>query len=135
MPNRPKVCVIDDEREICDLIRLMLESRHFSCCIAHDGESGLDCIRKFKPVLVILDMQMPKMNGYELLIQMRKDAATRDIPAMVLTGLTMETGRSDEEWRRSVGVDAFMTKPIDPAKFLDKVQELTGRGTVLPREG
>lgn len=127
MPDRPKVCVIDDEREVCDLIRLMLESRQFACCIAHDGESGLACIRATLPVLVVLDMKMPKMNGYQLLMELRKDETTKNIPAMVLTGLTQETGRSDDEWRRSIGADAFMTKPIDPDTFLEKVAELTKR--------
>lgn len=127
MPERPTVCVIDDEREVCDLIRMMLESRGFACCISHDGECGLACVRKVHPVLIVLDMKMPKRNGYQVLLELRQDEETHSIPVMVLTGVTQETGRTDEEWRRSVGVDAFLTKPFDPDRFLAKVEELTGR--------
>ena len=122
--SRKTICVIDDERQVCDLIRLILESRDYECVVAHDGRTGLERVRERHPAAVITDMMMPGMNGQDLLAELRRDAATRDIPVMVMTGLTENQGYTDEEWRERLEVQAFLSKPLDPDTLLDTLEKL-----------
>lgn len=127
-PAPRTICVIDDEEYICDLLRLILESRDYRCLIAHDGREGLDLIRQHRPDAVVLDIMMPGMNGQELLAALRRDDATRSIPIMIITGLTDGDWRSDEEWRKRLGVEAFLSKPLDAAVLLTEVERLLAAG-------
>ncbi len=123
MAGSPKtICVIDNDRVICDQMRLVFESRGHRCLITHDGESGLEEVRRVRPDLVVLDIQLPKMNGYHLLTELKKDEALASIPVFVLTGLTAEDRRSDEDWRRSLEVAAFLSKPFDPLVVVAKFE-------------
>lgn len=119
-------CLIDDEREICEVLRLFFESRGHICHVAHDGETGLALVKKHRPRAVFLDLAMPRMNGVEVLAAIRKDPDIADTPVMMITGVTHDSNRSDEEWARSVGANAFMTKPFEFEALLATVQHLTG---------
>lgn len=123
-----RVVVVDDEKDLCDLLARALRSRHadLQFFMAHDGESGLQLLRKVRPHLAILDVKMPRMNGYEVLNRMREEETLKRIPVMMLTSLTEGSGKSDEAWARSLEVEAFLTKPSDLDMVVRRVEELLG---------
>jgi DNA-binding response OmpR family regulator len=118
------VYVLDDDREICELMKITLEARGYEVGEAYDGEQGLDLIKKKTPDLVILDLKMPKLYGYELINRMRSDSTLTNVPIIVLTSLTKGSSRSDEEWAKSLGVQDFITKPFEPIDLIKRVESL-----------
>lgn len=119
-------CVIDDEREICDLFRLIFESRGHRCLVAHNGPDGLAIVKAQKPAAVFLDVQMPRMNGVEVLAALRADERVARTPVLLMTALTSDAPRSPEDWARSTGADAFLPKPFELDELFAAVQRLTG---------
>ena len=81
-------------------------------------------VREHKPDAVIVDIMMPELNGHSLIIELRKDPATKHIPIMVVTGLTKGERRSPEEWRRVLDVEAFLQKPLKAEELLEAVKRV-----------
>lgn len=125
-PSAMTFCLIDDEREICDLLRLFLESRGHRCVVAHDGGKGLELIRTHRPAAVFLDLQMPVMNGYEVLNALRADPIIGRTPVLLMTALTKGSDATTTEWAKSSGADYFLNKPFDFDQLLSAVETLTG---------
>ena len=120
-------CIIDDEREVCDILRLYFESRGHRCLIAHDGETGLRLIREHRPQAVFLDLQMPRMNGYEVLTILRQEPEIAETPVMMMTALTKENPSvTDEQMAKSANADAFLSKPFELDDLLEAVEKMTG---------
>jgi chemosensory pili system protein ChpA (sensor histidine kinase/response regulator) len=124
MPKR--IAVVDDEECLCDLMKLALVSRGYEVECALDGKAGKELVERIHPDLAIIDIQMPRMNGYELATQLRQNTRTRGIPILILTSITDGSGKSDEHWRESMGVDGFLSKPVDLELLLDRIGELVG---------
>ena len=118
------IYVIDDEKEICELLRITFESRDYKVETGYDGESALKMIEKQMPDLLILDLKMPKLNGYEVITRLKASKDYDHIPIMVLTSLTQGSNKSDVEWKRSLGVEDFITKPFEPLDILKRVQQI-----------
>ena len=110
---KTKVLVVDDERSICALLEKFLKMKQYETLSAFDGAEALEKIREHAPRFVLLDYRMPKMNGLQVLGEIRK--LYPDTVVMMMTGV-------DEEWiwerARSMGVDGFLMKPID-FKYLE----------------
>lgn len=120
-------CIVDDEREVCDVLRLYFESRGHRCHVAHDGASGLAMIEKISPDAVFLDLQMPKMNGLEVLTALREKEGIKHLPVMMMTGLTKEEKTVDhEQLARSANANAFLTKPFQLDELLESVEKMLG---------
>jgi two-component system alkaline phosphatase synthesis response regulator PhoP len=118
------VYILDDDREICELVKITLEARGYEVDEAYDGEESLAKIKAKKPNLVILDLKMPKLNGYELINAIRTDSKLADLPILVLTSLTKGSSKSDKEWADSLGVADFITKPFEPIDLIKRVEAL-----------
>jgi len=116
------VCVVDAEPDVCDLIRIALETRDIRVFCAHDGAKGLDLILKQRPDLVILDVLMPGMNGYELMARIRSVPEVAQTPIILVTSLTANSPISEEEWRERMDVADFITKPFEPLNLIQRVQ-------------
>lgn len=116
------IVVIEDDKESGEIIRMGLEEHGLDIDIQTDGLSGLEAVRSKKPDAVILDIKIPKMNGYEVCTAVQSDEALRHIPIMILTGLT--TGNEttdDQEWKDRMEVADFMSKPFDIDDFTHRV--------------
>ena len=87
-----KVLIVDDEQDCITFLKAILEEEDLEIMEAHDGSEGLEAAKQQKPDLMILDVQMPKMNGFEVFEQLRKDPDTQDIPVIMLTGIREKTG-------------------------------------------
>lgn len=122
--SKPLVIMVDDEQELCAIMGVALVAEGFDFASRNDGESGLALIRERRPDVAILDIKMPKMNGYQLLALMQQDSELSRIPVIVMTGMTEETNTSDEEWARKLGVCRFISKPTTPEKLIEAVQQL-----------
>ena len=120
------IYVFDDEESICEIMRLVLESRGYQVGTANDGQRGLQMVKEHKPNLIIVSIKMPKLNGYELISQMKMSPDLADIPVIVITSLTSESTRSDEEWQQSMGVQGFVSKPFEPLALVRRIESILG---------
>jgi len=118
------IYVIDDEKEICELIRISFETRDYDVKIGFDGETALKMVEEKKPDLLILDLKMPKMNGYEVINRLKSTEKFADIPIVVLTSLTKGSTKTDEAWKQSLEVEDFITKPLEPLDILQRVKKI-----------
>jgi CheY-like chemotaxis protein len=119
-------CVIDDEREICDLFQVLFESRGHHCVSAHNGPDGLALVQSRLPAAVFLDVQMPKMNGLEVLARLKQNASTAAIPVLLMSGLMKEGSGQTDDWLKSTGANACICKPFSVEDLLDAVASVTG---------
>ncbi len=117
-----KILIADDNLQNLELIEAyMLDLPGVETLRATDGEQTLEVIRKEHPDLVLLDVMMPKMSGFEVCKQMKADPATADIPVVMVTALNEPM---DIERGLDSGTDDYLTKPIDRQELIDRVKRL-----------
>ena len=119
------VCLVDRDRDVCDLLRLFFEARNHRCLIAHDGHTGLDLIREARPAAVFLDIRLPEVNGYEVIRQVRADPELMNTPMIVMTSLTRQTDQSGTQWARASEANALLPKPFELDALLRVVRSVT----------
>ena len=110
-----KVLIVEDNPANMTLAVFLLESAGHSVIRATDAEAGLTLARNERPQLILLDIQLPGMDGLEATVLLKRDAATRDIPVIALTALAM---KGDEARIRAAGCDGYIAKPLDYKNFL-----------------
>ncbi len=120
------IYIVDDEKEICELLKIALETRKYQVQVGHNGDEAINMVHKKKPDLLMIDLKMPRMNGYEVIAALKSDKDLAEIPIMVMTSLTRGTGKSDEDWRKSLEVCDFISKPFDPVVIVQRVQGILG---------
>ena len=119
-----KVVCVEDEPEMIELIRLILGRKNFELIGAVGGRDGLGTIRKEKPDLVLLDLMMPDMDGWEVYQQMKADAELSDIPVIVVTAKAQSI---DKVLGLHIAkVEDYVTKPFGPKELLDSVRKVLG---------
>lgn len=116
-----KILIIEDESQLVELLTFRLQANGYEVETAYDGEEGLRKINALKPDLVVLDIMMPKMHGYDVCRLSKENEEIRDIPVIILTA---HTQRKDEERARGCGADCFLAKPFEPGDLLGKITEL-----------
>ena len=118
-----RVLVVDDEPDVLLLCRLNLEQQGFDVLEASNGRSALELLREERPHVVVLDLMMPGMNGYEVLDAIRGDEELRETPILVLTAKSLQ---ADRERTAQMGASAFLTKPFLPSELCELVRSLAG---------
>jgi DNA-binding response OmpR family regulator len=113
--GRKKVMIVEDDADYCSLVRMMLDSRDLETIAAEDGHRALEAIRRLPPDLVILDLILPDMNGWELFIAMRDEAASQRIPVIILSGMGTRLDRSFGV--RVAQVHDYLVKPCLPSQL------------------
>ena len=121
-PISKRVLVVDDDEAILKLVSACLLRAHYEVETAGDGEEALQKVRAHPPDLVIADLVMPRMTGWDVGQALRRDEAYRKIPVIVISGVVGSEGESDEN---EVG-DFHMAKPFNPEHLVAKVRELVG---------
>jgi chemosensory pili system protein ChpA (sensor histidine kinase/response regulator) len=114
------ILYVEDTSEQRDLLAMFLEMHDYRVEVAKDGIEGLEQARKLKPDLILLDLGMPKMDGYQMMEELRADEALKDIPIVVISAWTAATHR---DRAKAAGADIFITKPFELSQILQKVQE------------
>lgn len=121
-----KILIVDDEEMIRELAKDYLQSKGYEVLLAEDGKKGLQEAQAKKPDLIILDVNLPKMNGYQVLEKLKNNIETAGIPVVMLT-----TSQSDEDGHQGTGPrpDKYLPKPFMPQALLDEIQNtLASRG-------
>ena len=119
--NKEKLLVIDDEKEFVDTVAERLEAKGFDIVKAFDGKEGLEKVHLEKPDLVILDVMMPKMNGYDVCRKLKLDENFKNTPVLMLTAKFQP---NDIEFGKKMGADAYLTKPLELEALLHKINAL-----------
>ena len=120
--NRTRVVYIEDEMEMIDLVRLILGRKGYEVIGANGGRNGLQLVKEQLPALVLLDLMMPDMDGWEVYQQMKADEKTRQIPAIVITAKAQSI---DKVLGLHIAkVDDYISKPFSPQDLLDSVEKV-----------
>ena len=120
----PKILLVEDNEMNRDMLSRRLERKGYQITLALDGAEGLQMARTSAPDLILMDMSLPVIDGWEATRQLKADAATRSIPVIALTAHAMAT---DEQKAREAGCDDFDTKPIELPRLLGKIEALLQR--------
>jgi CheY-like chemotaxis protein len=118
-----RVLVVDDDDVIRQLITVNLELEGFEVATAVDGQDCLDKVKEIDPLVVTLDIMMPRMDGWEAAEKLRGDPATAGVKVVLLSARAQE---ADLERGSRIGVDAYLTKPFDPDELIGTVRRLAG---------
>ena len=119
-----KILIIEDEKDIAELIRHYLEKDKFETLLALDGEKGLELIRRQNPDVVILDLMLPKIDGIEVCKRIRSDSKVSGVPIIMLTAKGDE---SDRIIGLELGADDYVTKPFSPKELVARIKALLRR--------
>jgi len=122
MAERKKILCIEDEIEMIDLMRLILERRGFDFVGAEGGQQGLELARREKPDLILLDLMMPGMDGWEVYQQLKTDDALKDTAVIVVTAKAQNI---DKVLGLHIAhVEDYITKPFGPQELLDSIYRI-----------
>jgi two-component system, cell cycle response regulator DivK len=117
----PKILLVEDNELNRDMLSRRLTRRGYEVIVAEDGVAGLTAARGQQPDLILMDMSLPVLDGWEATRQLKADEATRSIPVVALTAHAMA---GDEEKAMAAGCDAYETKPVELGRLLLKVESL-----------
>ena len=122
--ERKRILVVDDEIYIVHILEFTLTMEGYEVLTAADGEEALRRIEQDRPDLIVLDIMMPKMDGYEVLRRIRTDEEFKSLPVILLSA----KGRPiDRETGLEIGADDYIVKPFSPRRLLEKIQDLLQR--------
>jgi len=132
--GKRKVLVVDDEPDLLALVAMRLEAAGAQVLVATDGAKALEVAKTQHPDLILLDLMLPKLNGYDVCSVLRRHPAFQHIPIVMLTARTHAT---DERAGFACGADAYVRKPFDPAKLLQLIYALLAvtstQGAIWPQ--
>jgi DNA-binding response OmpR family regulator len=118
-----RILIIDDEPGICLVVSTFLEKKGFTAIAAKSGKEGIGVANHLKPDLILLDINMPEMDGFAVLVKIRNSEVTASIPVIMLTG------RGDEMAKISASAlscEDYISKPFELEELLDKVEKIIG---------
>jgi len=118
---KKKILIVDDEAQLVEMLKLRLESCGYEALTALDGQVGLDRAKKDRPDLIILDLMLPKIDGYKICRMLKFDEKYKSIPIVMFSARAQE---SDEKLGYEVGADAYIVKPFESSVLLAKIKEL-----------
>ncbi|MBP3846749.1 response regulator [bacterium] len=115
-----KILIVDDEQDIVESLKFVLEGCNYSCYCAYNGEDGLKLAREIVPDLIILDVMMPRINGYKISRLLKFDKKYQNIPILMITARSQE---EDKLIGEETGANEYITKPFDLDEVLSVVQK------------
>ena len=122
------VLIAEDTVAIRSILAYLLRSRGFEVVEAADGQEALDKALALRPSLILLDVLMPRKQGFEVCSYLKSNEETRNIPILILTSVTKDSGKDDEHWRRLSNADDFMSKPFKAHDLLARIDRLLDPG-------
>ncbi len=123
-----KILVVDDDKNICELLRLYLEKEGYNVVFAYDGKMALEQFREENPDFILLDIMLPFLNGWQVCTEIRK---TSTVPIVMLTA---KSEISDTVTGLELGADDYVTKPFDPKEILARIKAVLRRTTPVETE-
>lgn len=122
--DKARILIVDDELDCVSIVQCRLEWCNYDVITATNGKEGLEKAASEKPHLILLDTNMPVINGHEMLERMRKDQAIKDIPVIMVTALC---DAKDIDKASSLGISDYVTKPIDFEKLIEKISNILSK--------
>lgn len=119
--NKKRILLVDDEKDMVFAVKMQLEAENFEVLTAADGQEALDKTHRDKPDLIILDVMLPKIDGYKVCRMLKFDKKYKNIPIIVLTARVQET---DKKVGYEVGADVYLTKPFEPKVLIEHINQL-----------
>lgn len=119
-----KILIVDDEKDLVELARVYLESENNEVITAYDGEEGLKKAESEKPDLILLDINMPKLNGYQVLETLKKNQHTSEI---IVVMFSTNCTPKEIERARNLGSDDYITKPYEPENLIGRLKKVLNR--------
>ncbi len=116
------IVVVDDDAGIRESMKDLLALEHWDCAVAKTAEEGLALVRSLKPQLLVTDVQLPDMSGYQLCQSLKRDPAYRGLPVVMITGRFTEP--DDKVQGFESGADEFFSKPFDPVLFVARIKSI-----------
>ena len=126
-----KILLVDDEKDLVDAVRSLLEERGYTIDYANDGIAALEIIKKDPPDLILLDIVMPNMDGITLLKKLKEKDETKDIPIIMLT---VKDGQANRNLGLSSGAYEYISKPYDSLVLLRQIRNLLEKTGKMKRE-
>jgi len=114
-----KILIVDDEVDLVETVRFPLEMEGFNVLVSYNGEDALSQARKERPDLILLDLMLPKLDGYKVCRLLKFDERYKSIPILMLTAKTQE---KDKALGMETGANEYITKPFDLEKLVEKVK-------------
>ena len=124
-----RVLVVEDERDVAELIRYNLTREGYEVVVAGSGGDAIKQARDVQPDLVLLDIMVPQVNGWEVCRRLKQDAETRAIPVIMVTGRVEE---GDKVLGFEMGADDYVTKPFSPRELVARVRAVARRWSIRP---
>ncbi len=121
MASNNKILIADDNEANCELLEAYLASVECEVQVAVDGQDALDKVAEFEPDLILLDVMMPKLSGFEVCEKLKQDPATRKIMVLMVTALNE---RGDIERAVQSGTDDFLSKPVNQVELVKRVENM-----------
>lgn len=118
--NKTRVLYIEDDPEMIDLVKLILSRKGYQVEGAHGGRNGLDAARQNPPDIILLDLMMPDMDGWDVFHQLKADEQTKEIPVIIVTAKAQAIDRV--LGLHIAKVDAYISKPFRPQELLDSIE-------------
>jgi DNA-binding response OmpR family regulator len=119
-----KILLVDDEVDLVETVRFPLEMQGFTVLVSQDGEDALKKAREEKPDLILLDLMLPKLDGYKVCRLLKFDERYKHIPILMLTAKTQE---KDKILGKETGADEYITKPFEMNELMEKVQSYVNK--------
>ncbi len=117
------VLLVDDNPIALEFLEARLKASGYRTTVAQNGEAALEQVRRDPPALVVLDITMPELNGYQTCRQIK--LVSKEIPVIIVTA---KTEKADRFWAFQAGADEFFNKPFDPSVVLQRIAQLLGKG-------
>jgi len=117
--SQAKILIVDDEPDLAETVRFSLELEGYSVLVATNGEEGLNVARQEKPDLILLDLMLPKLDGYKVCRLLKFDERYKSIPILMLTAKTQE---KDKILGKETGANEYLTKPFDMDELMAKIK-------------
>ncbi|HRZ86525.1 MAG TPA: response regulator [bacterium] len=119
-----KILVVDDEVDLVETLKFRLECKGYEVVCAYDGQDGLEKALSERPDLILLDVMLPKHDGYYVCRELRKNTTVARVPIVMLTARSQD---ADKKTGIDQGADAYVSKPFEPKCLMEKVEELLSR--------
>ena len=127
----PRVLVVEDEQDVADLIRYNLAKEGYDVQLVGNGADALKLARESRPEVILLDIMVPQLNGWEICRRLKQDRETAAIPVIMVSGRVEE---GDKVLGFEMGADDYVTKPFSPRELLARVRAVTRRGRLTDQE-
>jgi len=129
MQKLANILIVDDDPDVREAVKIILETQPYELIFASNGEECLEQVKKNRPDLIILDLLMPKKDGFEVIKELRGHPSYPRIPILVLTAVKKEAAgrRYELETALRMDVDDYIEKPIQPDDLIDRVKRILAR--------